>query len=56
MTINTINSHFFINSDRTHTLIGTIKKFKLARSQASADLNKLLLFKTEQKKKYGYLF
>ena len=55
MTTNKINSLSSVNPDSTHTPIGAIEKLKLARAQASADLDKLLRLKTEQKKKYGCL-
>ena len=45
-----INSFSSVNADSTYTPIGTIEKLKLARAQTSADLDKLLCLKTEQKK------
>lgn len=51
VTIDAINSLSSVNLDSTHTPIVAIEKFKLARVQASADLDKLLRLKTEQKKK-----
>ena len=47
-----ISSLSSVNPDSTHTLIGAFEKLKLARAQASADLNKLPRLKTEEKKKY----
>ena len=45
-----MNSLSFVNPNCTYTPIGAIERLKLARAQASADLDKLLSLKTEQKK------
>lgn len=46
-------SSFTVNANSTHTPIGAIEVLKLARAKASADLDKLLRPKTEQKKFTG---
>ena len=56
MTTNEINSLSSLNPDSTYTLKGAFEKLKLAKAQASADLDKLLRFKTEQKKNTDVYF
>ena len=56
MTRDGMNSLFSVNPDSTHTPIGAIERLKLARAQASADLDKLLRLKTEQKKNTDVYF
>lgn len=55
MTRNKMNSLFFVNPNSTYTPIGAIERLKLAKAKTSADLNKLLHLKIEQKKIYGCL-
>lgn len=51
-----INSLFSINPNSIHTPIGAIERLRLAKAQASADLDKLLCLKTEQKKNPNVYF
>lgn len=56
VTTDEINSLSSVNPNSTHTPIGALEKLKLARAQASADLDKLLRLKTEQKKNTDVYF
>ena len=56
MTRNEMNCFFSVNADSTHTPIRAIERLKLARAQASADLNKLFRLKTKQKKNTDVYF
>lgn len=51
-----MNFFFFVNLNNTYTPIGAIERLKLARTQASADLNRQLYLKIEQKKNMDIYF